>query len=132
MRAIRSVLKPGGRHCFYVIATRSDLTDAGRRRLAKRDGNEHVESQTPYDELMESAGFTDIAVNDVSDAFLETQRCWSQEWESDARALIDLLGEDEFSRRIRNRRLDIASVEDGLLLRLRVTGSRPRGPELRS
>lgn len=125
LRAIRSALKPEARICFYVIATAAGLTDAERRRLAQRDGNDHVESPVPYQQLMDQAGFVDVEVRDVTGAFLETLRSWKREWQAEADPLIDLFGEEEFTRKIRNRTLDIGSTEDGLLYRYRVFGVRP-------
>lgn len=109
MRATYSVLKPGAPNCFYVITTAKDLTDAERERLAQRDGNEHVESRVPYDVLMDEAGFIE----------------WKREWEADADAFIELVGEEDFVRRIRNRNLDIVNTADGLLQRYQVYGVKP-------
>ncbi len=125
LRATHSVLKSGAPNCFYVISTREGLTDLDRRRLAEREGNEHVETPSPYEHLMEAAGFVDIDVTDVTAEYIETITAWKEEWEAEADALIGLLGEQEFSRRIHNRILDIANAEDGLLRRFRVFGSRP-------
>ncbi|MFV1961475.1 MAG: hypothetical protein ACC658_06545 [Acidimicrobiia bacterium] len=126
MRATRSVLRPDAPNCFYVIAGAEDLTDKDRERLAVRDGNEHVESQVPYDMLMEKAGFVDVDLTDVTAQYAETLMGWKREWEADADAFIDLVGKKEFIRRTRNRDLDIAAVSDGLLRRYRVYGVKPR------
>lgn len=124
MRAIHRALKPGASICFYVIAAEG-LSDADRGRLARRDGNDHVESPLPYDVLMTQAGFVDVDVVDVTSPFLETLRSWKREWESEADSLIELFGEEEFSRKINNRVLDIADTENGLLRRYQVYGARP-------
>jgi len=125
MRAIRSVLKLGAANCFYVITNADDLTDSDRDRLAQRDGNEHVESRVPYDVLMEEAGFVDVELTDVTSQYSETLRAWKREREANADAFIELVGEEEFARRIRNHDLDIASAADGLLRRYRVYGVKP-------
>ena len=125
MRATRLVLKPGAPNCFYVITTAEDLTDADRERLAQRDGNEHVESPVPYDVLMEEAGFAYIEVTDVTSQYAKTLMGWKREWEADADAFIELVGEKDFARGIRNSNLDIASTADGLLRRYRVYGVKP-------
>lgn len=125
LRATDSVLKPGAPNCFYVITTAGNLTDADRDRLAKREGNEHVESPVPYNVLMERAGFADIELTDVTIQYVETLKGWKRAWEADAAALIELVGEEEFARRLHNRTLDIANAEDGLVRRYRVFGTKP-------
>ena len=125
MRATHSVLKPGAANCFYVITTAENLSAAERERLARRDGNEHVESRVPYDVLMEEAGFIDIELTDVTSQYNKTLIEWKREWEADAVAFIELVGEQEFVRRIRNRNLDIAHTADGLLQRFQVYGVKP-------
>ena len=125
LRATYSVLKPGAPNCFYVITTAEGLTDAERERLAQRDGNEHVESRVPYDVLMDEAGFIDIELTDVTSQYNKTLIEWKREWEADAVAFIELVGEQEFVRRIRNRNLDIAHTADGLLQRFQVYGVKP-------
>lgn len=125
MRAINSVLKPKGRHCFYVITTPQDLTDADRRRLALRDGNDYVESAVPYDSMMRTAGFVDVELTDVTAQFAETLQAWKREWLAEADALVRLLGEEEFNRRITNRTYDIENVDAGLNMRLRCFGVKP-------
>ncbi len=124
LRATNSVLRSGARNCFYVISTREGLTDADRRRLAEREGNEHVETPRPYERLMELAGFVDIEVSDVTPEYIETIASWKREWEAEAEALTELLGQEEFARRIHNRVLDIANAEDGLMHRVRVLGAK--------
>lgn len=125
LRATYSVLKPEARNCFYVITNAQELTDEERERLAERDGNEHVESPVPYDALMQEAGFVDIQVTDLTSAYLETLKRWKQAWEADADALIELVGEEDFLRRMHNRKVDIANVEDGIVRRCQVYGIRP-------
>lgn len=125
LRATYLVLKPGAANCFYVITNTQDLTEADRERLAERDGNEHVESPVPYDALMHEASFVDIQLTDLTSAYLETLKRWKQAWEADSDALIDLVGEEEYSRRMHNRTLDIANAEDGRVRRYRVYGTKP-------
>lgn len=125
LRATWSILKPGAPNCFYVITNAEGLTDAGRERLAERDGNDHVEAPIPYDVLMRQAGFVDIQLTDVTTPYIETVIGWKRAWEDDSDAFIELVGEEEFLRRIHNRDLDIANAEDGLVRRYRVYGSKP-------
>lgn len=128
LRATHSVLKPGAPTCFYVIANAIDLTDAGRKRIRERDGNDHLETPVPYEVLMQQAGFARIELADITSRYIETIRAWKEAWEDDADALIELVGEDEFARRLHNRRLDIANAEDGLTRRYRVSGTKDAPP----
>lgn len=79
----------------------------------------------PYDVLMNEAGFVDIQLTDLTSAYLETLKGWKQAGEADADALIDLVGEEDYSRRMHNRTLDIANAEDRIVRRYRVYGTRP-------
>ena len=125
MRATHSVLKPGAANCFYVITKVENLSAAEGERLARRDGNEHVESRVPYDVLMEEAGFIDVELTDVTSQYAKTLIEWKREWEGDADAFIELVGEQEFVREINNRNLDIVNTADGLLQRYQVYGVKP-------
>lgn len=125
MRAIYSTLKPRGRHCYFVIGTDGALSDRERERLALRDGNDYVESPIPYDTLMEQAGFVDFSMIDVSAEYAETLRAWKRAMLADADAFKDLLGEEQFERRLQNRTYDIEHVEDGLTRRWRCSGAKP-------
>lgn len=125
LRATYSVLKQGAPNCFYVITNAGNLTDADRQRLAKRDGNEHVETPEPYDLLMREAGYVGIQLTDVTAPYIDTIKAWKRAWETDADALIELIGDEEFTRRIHNRDLDIANAEDGLVRRYRAYGTKP-------
>ncbi len=125
MRATFSVLKPGARHVFYVITTTEGLTHTDRARLAQRDGNEYVESAVGYDLLMSESGFVDIELVDVTPQYLETAKSWKMAWEEDAESFVALLGEEDYRTRMRNRSLDIAHAEDGLVKRYLVSGVKP-------
>lgn len=122
LRALHSALKPDGRLGLYVIATSEAITETDRALLARRDGNDHVEAPLPYDEMLSQAGFVDIDLTDVSAEFVNTLAGWKREWEAEADSLIEVFGEAEFTRKLENRRLDIAHTEAGLLRRYRVYG----------
>lgn len=124
LRASHLALKPHAPTCFFVIATATDLTSAGRARINEREGNDHLESPQPYGSLMEHAGFVDASVVDVTSQYIETIRGWKSAWEDDAEALTELVGEEEYDRRLLDRGFDIANAEDGLTVRYRVSGTK--------
>lgn len=74
---------------------------------------------------MHRSGFVDIEVTDVTPAYIATVMAWKRAWETDSDALIDLVGEDEYMRRINNRSIDIANARDGLVRRYRIYGTKP-------
>lgn len=125
LRATHAALRSGGLICFFVISNARLLTDADRARMARRDGNEHVEAARPYDVLMDEAGFVGVELTDVTSQYIETLRGWKEAWEAEADALGELMGAEEYARRMRNRGLDVAHAEEGLTCRFRVFGRRP-------
>ena len=108
-----------------MITTPEHLTDADRQMIERRDGNDFVESDVPYDKLMRTAGFVDVEMVDVTPGFLETLRSWKQAWLEDSDALTELLGEEDFERRLVNRSYDIENAEAGLNPRYRCFGVKP-------
>ena len=125
LRAVHQVLRPGAPFCYFVIANNSPLTDADRALLAQRQGNDYVETPAPYDRMMEEAGYVDVELLDVTPQYAETTIKWKRAWEEDAESFIQLVGEDEYLRKIHDRELDLAFIEQGLLSRYRVYGAKP-------
>lgn len=79
---------------------------------------------TPVD-LLRRAGFVDVTEMDGTEEFRVVARGWIDQWDEHRDALIEVYGETEFESRQRDRRLQLRAVEDGLLRRALLIGSRP-------
>jgi hypothetical protein len=67
--------------------------------------------------LLTSAGFVDIRERDVTTEFALTARAWLTEWEAHADVLAPLEAPGCFDQRQRERRTQLAAIDDGLLRR---------------
>ena len=74
LRAMRKLLRPGGRHAFTTIHTSPNLTSA-QHKLAGVSGPPNVAGADPA-ELLQKAGFTDIDAHDVTADYLATSTTW--------------------------------------------------------
>ncbi|MDQ3986361.1 MAG: hypothetical protein M3280_07680 [Actinomycetota bacterium] len=120
------MLKPSGRTAFHTIVVSTGLTKSAHR-VAVRLGPRAVASTRPVDVLMAAAGFGDVEVTDLTEAFIETVRAWLVEYDSHEGELRVLLG-DEWKERQSHRRDLIRGAEEGLLRRILVTGIAPAEP----
>lgn len=76
--------------------------------------------------LMESAGFTEIEVTDVTGDFLETAQSWFVAFAASEQELRPLFC-DQFDDRQKGRRDMIVGIGEGLLQRLLVSATAPSG-----
>lgn len=72
---------------------------------------------------MLAARFEEVQVTDVTNEFLDTARRWAAGFDEHDDELRDLVG-PEWDERQRDRRRMLQAAEEGLLLRLLVTGKR--------
>ena len=128
LRAIKRVLKPGGRHAFFVIQLRDGLTSEEATR-AIDVGREYLPAGPGYLALLEQAGYTDIVAEDVTDQYLATLHDWVREWRRARDELIDLHGESEFQDRVSRWTSAADLVEEGLLQRFFYASSVPENSE---
>jgi cyclopropane fatty-acyl-phospholipid synthase-like methyltransferase len=119
LRACRRILRPGGRTGFTTIVVASRLSKKAHRRAVSL-GPRATASTRPLDELTTAAGFVEVDVVDVTDAFLVTARSWLSEWSRHEAELRPILGDDLDERRSDRQDL-IRGVEEGLLKRVLVT-----------
>jgi len=77
-------------------------------------------------DLLASAGFDDIDELDMTAAFATTARAWLTEAEANAEALAAVEAPGAFEQRQRERRKQLAAIEDGLLRRGLFSARRPR------
>lgn len=124
LRACKRLLRRGGRLAYLTIIVSDGLTPI-QAKEAIRLGPRAVAASAPDEVLMERAGFTDVRVSDLSSSFLEVARSWTAQFTIHATALKSLFGEEEWEERQSNRAGLSRGVEDGLLRRISVEGTRP-------
>ena len=74
--------------------------------------------------LLRRAGFIDVAELDGTEEFRLVAKAWIDQWDDHRDALTALYGETEFESRQHDRRLQLRAVEDGLLRRSLILGSK--------
>lgn len=116
LRALKQLLRPGGRIALTTIYVTPGLSPAARRR-AHRSGPRAVASRADQPRLLEAAGFVDIGEVDLTPEFATTGQAWLDEWDHHADELIHLEGPAAFEERQRDRRVQLRAIEDGLLRR---------------
>ena len=124
LRALKQLLRPGGRIAYTTIFVAPGL-DARRRRRAQRSGPRAVASRADQRQLLVSAGFTDIEVHDVTAEWAYTARGWIDGWTANEGALAALESPAAFAQRQRERRTQSRAIDEGLLKRAMFSASRP-------
>jgi hypothetical protein len=124
LRALKQLLRPGGRIAYTTIYVTAGLAPAARRR-AQRSGPRAVASRSEQAKLLASAGFADIDEIDVTAAFAVTARAWLRESEAHREELAALEPPGAFDERQRERRAQLAAIDDGLLRRGLLSAGRP-------
>lgn len=125
LRALRRLLRPGGRIAFTTIFVTTGLPPTERRR-AHRAGPRAVASRSTQRQLLASAGFVDIDEVDLTVEFAVTAWAWFHEWADHVDELVQLEGRDAFETRQRDRLTQLDAIEDGLLRRGLFWAARPR------
>ena len=125
LRALKRLLRPGGRIALTTIYVTPGLPPAARRR-ASRAGPRAVAARAGQPELLAAAGFVDIAEVDLTREFAVTGRAWLDQWDLHIDELIQLEGPAAFEERQRDRRAQLRAIEDGLLRRGLFSATRPR------
>jgi len=125
LRALKQLLRPGGRIAYTTIFVMPGLTPRLRRR-AQRSGPRAVASHGNQRQLLASAGFTDIDTVDLTAEFARTARGWIDGWSANEAELTVLESAATFAERQRERRTQLRAVEDGLLQRALFSSTRPR------
>ena len=124
LRALKRLLRPGGRVALTTIYVASGLSPAARRR-AHRSGPRAVASRATQPKLLASAGFVDVDEVDLTAEFAATGQAWIDQWDQHADELIHLEGEAAFDERQRGRRTQLRAIEDGLLRRGLFSATKP-------
>lgn len=124
LRALKRLLRPGGRLALTTIYVAPGLPPAARRR-AHRSGPRAVASRAAQAQLLASAGFVDIDEVDLTAEFATTGWAWFNEWADHAEDIIELEGQAAFEERQRDRRVQLRAIDDGLLRRGLFSATRP-------
>lgn len=132
LRALKRLLRPGGRIAYTTIYVPPGLAPAARRRAA-RSGPPAVASRSQQTRLLASAGFVQVHELDLTAAFAATARAWLIESEAHADHLAALEPPGAFHQRQHERRTQLAAINDGLLRRAVFSATRPiSGPSDRT
>lgn len=116
LRALKQLLRPGGRIAFTTIHVASGL-DAASRQRARRSGPRAVASRREHTDLLRSAGFVDIDHVDVTASFADTARGWLREFRANYDDLAAMEPPGAFDQRLRDGARQLRAVEAGLLRR---------------
>lgn len=115
------VLKPGGRMAFYVIHTADGLSEDELTR-AQDSGPDFATPPAPYRKFLESTGFVNVEVEDVTHHYHSTIQQLLLHADDLEAGLRKALGDDAFEERRTNRTSSLRAVEQGLLARSLVVG----------
>jgi hypothetical protein len=127
LRACAELLRRGGRIAFLTIEPALNLSAVQMQRAIK-NGPPEVAVEAPHEQLLASAGLTNIDVFDVTAEFSRTQQGWIDAWLSREAELHDLLG-DEVANETKSDRLAMRSaIDEGLLRRTLYLARRPNRP----
>jgi hypothetical protein len=125
LRALKRLLRPGGRIAYTTIFVAPGLSAAQRRR-AHRSGPRAVATRSDELQLLASAGFIDREMLDLTAEFAVTARAWLAQWEANADELCAVESPAVFEERQRERAAQLRAIDDGLLCRGLFSASRLR------
>jgi hypothetical protein len=125
LRALKQLIRPGGRIAYTTIFVTPGL-EPKRRRRAQRSGPRAVASRSGQRRLLASAGFTEIDVVDLTTEWASTARGWLDGWSANEAELTALDSAATFAQRQRERRTQLHAIEDGLLRRGLFSATRAR------
>jgi hypothetical protein len=87
-----------------------------------------VSSSRPQAELLEAAGFVDVHGTDCTLEFAEVMRAFIEQHDAHHAELVDAIGQALFEERQADWRAQLDAVDEGLLRRSELVGTRPEGP----
>jgi hypothetical protein len=108
---------------FHTIEPAAGL-DASARRKAHRVGPPAVAVRSSYLSVLDTAGFRDVEVTDLTAEYLATVRRWVAAREAHFDDLAEWLGDQDLRERIVNGRRTAAAIADGLLVRTQYVAAR--------
>jgi hypothetical protein len=116
LRALKRLLRPGGRIAYTTIFVTPGL-DHARRRRARRSGPRAVGSRIDQHQLLLSAGFTDIDMVDLTPEWARTARGWLEGWTANQTELTARESPAAFAQRQQERQTQVRAIDNGLLRR---------------
>jgi cyclopropane fatty-acyl-phospholipid synthase-like methyltransferase len=116
LKAMRRLLKPGGRMAFITIHTPPDLDTTGKR-LAHRHGPRMVNSRLEYPIMLGRAGFANIRGTDITKDYLKVSRAWREARAKHRDELRAAFGDARACEMECDSRLNVEGVVKGLLRR---------------
>jgi SAM-dependent methyltransferase len=116
LRAMRRLLKPGGRMAFITIHTPGDLDLMGKR-LAHRYGPRMVNSRLEYPVMLDDVGFRDVCSSDITREYLRISRAWYKARGRYDEELRAALGDERACEMECDSRLNVKGIERGFLRR---------------
>jgi hypothetical protein len=125
LRALKQLLRPGGRLAFTTIYVTPGLSPTLRRK-AQRFGPRAVASRSEQHHLLASAGFNDIDAVDLTPEFAATARAWIDGRAAHEAELSALESPATFADRQRDGCFQLRAVEEGLLCRALFSATRLR------
>ncbi len=125
LRACWRVLRPGGRTAFYTIFIPSGLSDKDYRRAA-RSRSRVTSWRREHPELLSASGFSNVEEIDLTDEFLRVAQAWLEARERHADELTEVEGQADFAQRLKENKISVAALRDGLLRRSLFVAQRPR------
>jgi len=124
LRALRALLRPGGRIAYTTIYVAPGLSEAQRRR-ARRSGPPAVASSSQPLQLLRSSNLVDIDSVDLTNEYAETAAAWVAATEANLDALAALDSRAAVEQRLRERDAHLRAIQDGLLKRGLFVASQP-------
>jgi SAM-dependent methyltransferase len=116
LQACRHAARAGAKMVFSVIALRPSLTQA-ERNTAIEFAPPFADSPEDYASLLIQSEWDVLERSDVTEEYQQSLRTSLDGWKSRARTLIEVLGQAEFSERVKRRQGALAALQDRLVMR---------------
>ena len=110
LRALRRLLRPGGRITYTTIFVTPGLVPSLRRR-AQRSGPRAVGSRRDQRQLLVSAGYIDVEVLDLTTEWIRTAQGWIDGWSRNEAELTAFESPEAFTQRQRDRRTQLHRLD---------------------
>ena len=110
LRSCRRVARDGARMTFTTITLAPYLT-AAERRIAMESGPRFMESKEDYAALLAQSGWSLQERIDLTAVYLSSMRSELDGMKARADALVQVFGQDEFTRRVGRQQAAVAAID---------------------